>query len=55
MVQQAADAISNSGATLWAVSVRGTAPPSTNREELLNTMTKASGGKWYSTVDATGL
>jgi VWFA-related protein len=55
MVQQAADAISNSGATLWAVSVRGTAPSSANREELLNTMTKASGGQRFSTVDATGL
>jgi VWFA-related protein len=54
-VQQAADALTNSGATLWAVSIRGTGPSSSNREELLNRMTKASGGKRFSSVDATGL
>lgn len=55
MVQQAADAITNSGATLWAVSVRGTSPTSANREEILNKMTKASGGKRFSSIDSTGL
>jgi VWFA-related protein len=54
-VQQAADALTNSGATLWAVSIRGSAPSSSNREEVLNKMTKASGGKRFSSVEATGL
>jgi VWFA-related protein len=55
MVQQAADSITNSGATLWAVSIRGTGPTSANREEVLNKMTKASGGKRFSSIDSTGL
>jgi len=54
-VQQAADALTNSGATLWAVSVRGTAPTSANREEVLNKMTKATGGKRFSSVESSGL
>jgi VWFA-related protein len=55
MVQQAADAVTNSGATFWAVSVRGTASASATREEVLNKMTKASGGKRFSTVESSGL
>jgi VWFA-related protein len=55
MVQQAADALTNSGATLWAVSVRGTAPTPANREEVLNKMTKATGGKRFTSVESTGL
>jgi hypothetical protein len=55
MLQQAADSVANSGATLWAVSVRGTRMPGPNREELLNKMTKASGGKRFSSMDASGL
>jgi VWFA-related protein len=54
-VQQAADALTNSGATLWAVSVRGTAATSANREEVLNRMTKATGGKRFSSVESSGL
>ena len=54
-LQQAADSITNSGATLWAVSVRGMGGMSPNREELLDQMTKASGGKRYSSVDSSGL
>jgi hypothetical protein len=55
MVQQAAESITKSGATLWAVSVRGNAVPTPNREEVLNKMTKANGGKRFSSVDASGL
>jgi VWFA-related protein len=55
MVQQSADSVTNSGATLWAVSVRGTGPTSANREEVLNKMTKASGGKRFSSIDSSGL
>ena len=55
MVQQAADALTNSGATLWAVSVRGTAPTPANREEVLNKMTKATGGKRFSSIESSGL
>ena len=55
MVQQAADAVTNSGATFWAVSIRGTASSSATREEVLNKMTKASGGKRFSSVESSGL
>lgn len=55
MVQRAADSITNSGATLWAVSIRGMASTDPNREELLERMTKVSGGKRFSSVDASGL
>jgi hypothetical protein len=55
MLQQSADSITNSGATLWAVSVRGGGVPSPNREEVLDRMTKANGGKRYQNADASGL
>jgi VWFA-related protein len=55
MVQQAADSITTSGATFWAVSARGTGSAPPNREEVLNKMTKASGGKRFSSVDSVGL
>jgi VWFA-related protein len=55
MVQQAGDAVTNSGATFWAVSVRGTAPASATREEVLNKMTKATGGKRFSSIESSGL
>lgn len=54
-VQQSADAITNSGATLWTASIRGTGPTAQNREEVLNKMTKATGGKRYTSVDSSGL
>jgi hypothetical protein len=54
-VQAAANSIAASGATLWAVSVRGTTPTTPNREEVLNKMTKANGGMRFSSIDATGL
>jgi len=55
MIQKAADSVANSGATLWAVSIRGGSTSNANREELLTRMTKASGGTRYVTVAASGL
>jgi VWFA-related protein len=55
MLQQAGDSIANSGATFWAVSVRGVGNTSANREELLDQMTKATGGKRYVSSDNTAL
>lgn len=51
-LQKAADSITNSGATLWAASIRPGPGSSANREELLDRMTKVSGGKRYSAADA---
>jgi len=47
-IQPAADSITNSGATLWALSVRQQGASNPNREEVLDKMTKASGGQRYS-------
>jgi VWFA-related protein len=55
MVQEAADSVTNSGATFWAVSIRGSGATSGNREEVLNKMTKASGGRRFSSVASSGL
>ena len=55
LVQQSADSITNSGATFWAVSVRAGGTTSPIREEVLDKMTKANGGKRYSSPDASGL
>jgi hypothetical protein len=55
MIQQAADAVANSGATLWAISAGSGTPAKANRDEVLDKMTKASGGKRYSTLAASGL
>jgi hypothetical protein len=55
LVQQSADSITNSGATFWAISVRSGGATSPIREEVLDKMTKANGGKRYSSVDASGL
>jgi len=55
MVQEAADSLTNSGATFWAVSIRGSGSTSANREEVLNKMTKASGGRRFSSVASSGL
>jgi hypothetical protein len=54
-LQKAADSVTNSGATLWAASVRPGPGTSGNREELLDTMTKASGGKRFMAADALAL
>lgn len=54
-VQKAADSVANSGATLWAVSIRSGSSANSSREDVLDNMTKASGGKRYSTLAASGL
>lgn len=54
-MRQAAESIRKAGATLWSVSVRGNAQSSSNREEVLNVITKSSGGLRLTAVEATGL
>ena len=54
-MNQAAENIRKSGATVWTVSVRGTSASSSNREEVLNVVTRASGGQRLTTIEATGL
>jgi hypothetical protein len=54
-LQKAADAIANSGATLWVVSVRGNAMASPIREEIVGRMTKATGGRLLLTIEPSGL
>jgi hypothetical protein len=55
VLQKAADAIANSGASLWVVSVRGNAMPSPMREDILQKMTKATGGRLILTIEPSGL
>jgi hypothetical protein len=54
-MRQAADTIRKAGSTVWAVSIRGTAGSSSAREEVLNVVTRASGGMRLTAVEATGL
>jgi hypothetical protein len=54
-MKSAADEVHKAGATLWAVSMRGTAPQSVNREEVLNKITAANGGLRLTSIDASGL
>jgi hypothetical protein len=54
-VKEAVNTVHDAGATLWAVSVRGTAQTTPNREEVLNKVTKANGGMRFSSVDPSGL
>jgi hypothetical protein len=54
-MRQAADNIRKAGSTVWAVSIRGTAGSSSTREEVLNVVTRASGGMRLTGVEATGL
>jgi hypothetical protein len=54
-MNQAAENIRKAGATVWTVSVRGTSASSSNREEVLNVVTRASGGLRLTAVEATGL
>ncbi|MEO6239336.1 MAG: hypothetical protein ABIQ52_20255 [Vicinamibacterales bacterium] len=55
MMKGAVNSIHDAGATLWAVSVRGTATTTPNREDVLTKVTKANGGMRFSSVDASGL
>jgi hypothetical protein len=54
-MRAAADALTKVGATLWSVSVRGTANPTPIREEVLNKVIQNSGGLRLMPVDASGL
>jgi hypothetical protein len=54
-MKEAATSIHDSGATLWTVSVRGSATTTPNREDVLNKVTKANGGLRLSSIDASGL
>ncbi len=54
-MRQAAENIRKAGATVWSVSVRGTGSSSSAREEVLNVVTRASGGMRLTAVEATGL
>lgn len=54
-MRQAAESIRKAGATVWAVSVRGTGGSSSAREEVLNVVTRASGGMRLTAVEPTGL
>jgi hypothetical protein len=54
-MKDAATSIHDSGATLWTVSVRGSANTTPNREDVLNKVTKANGGMRLSSIDASGL
>jgi hypothetical protein len=52
---QAAEDIRKAGATVWAVSVRGTSQSTSSREEVLNVVSRASGGQRMTIVEPTGL
>ena len=54
-MRQAAENIRKAGVTVWAISIRGAALSASNREEVLNVVTRASGGQRLSGVEATGL
>ena len=54
-MNQAAENVRKSGATVWTISIRGTSASSSNREEVLNVVTRASGGMRLTAVEATGL
>ena len=54
-MNQAAENVRKSGATVWTISIRGTSATSSNREEVLNVVTRASGGMRLTAVEATGL
>lgn len=54
-MQQAEDIVNRSGATVWTVSVRSTSASSSHRENVLNAVTRASGGTRLTIVEPTGL
>jgi hypothetical protein len=55
-MQQAAEIVHKSGATVWTVSVRsGSSSSSSHREDVLNMVTRSSGGTRLTVVEATGL
>jgi hypothetical protein len=54
-MQQAAETVYKSGATVWTVAVRTTSATSSHREEVLNVVTRSSGGTRQTIIDASGL
>lgn len=54
-MQQAAEMVNRSRATVWTVSVRTTSASSSHREEVLNVVTRSSGGIRHTIVDPSGL
>jgi hypothetical protein len=54
-MRSAFDEVRKVGATLWAVSVRGTAQSTPTREEVLNKIVQNNGGLRLTTVDSPGL
>ncbi len=54
-MRQAAENIRKAGATVWSVSIRGTSGSTSAREEVLNVVTRSSGGMRFTGVEATGL
>jgi hypothetical protein len=54
-MQQAAEIVNKSGATVWTVSVRTTSASSSHREDVLNVVTRSSGGTRLTIVEPTGL
>ncbi len=54
-MQQAAGIVYRAGATVWTVSVRTTSASSSNREEVLNVVTRTSGGTRLTIIDPSGL
>ncbi len=54
-MQQAAEIVNKSGATVWTVSVRSTSASSSHREDVLNVVTRSSGGTRLTIVEPTGL
>ena len=54
-MQQAAEIVGRSGATVWTVSVRNTSASSSHREDVMNVVTRSSGGTRLTIVEPTGL
>jgi hypothetical protein len=55
VMQQAADVVYRAGATVWTASVKSNSSSSSNREAVLNAVTRSSGGTRLTIVDASGL
>lgn len=54
-MQQAEQMVNRAGATVWTVSVRTNSSSSNNREEVLNAVTRSSGGRRLTIVEPSGL
>lgn len=54
-MQQAEQMVNRAGATVWTVSVRANSSSSNNREEVLNAVTRSSGGRRLTIVEPSGL